>query len=216
MWPRDIQMRANMTTSIWLDVEEMLSASFIAVEIAETGEPDLEDRLLSLLLGDGVKKAAGAVRWATVVGDDGHIRLALQGLPGSVELVGSKPSLRGDNVPTIELFSTPVGCRMFGGRLAAGPVPTLLIKANEDMAAINDNQAAVLDAIWTLADRLLRPEILGFQDATALLKKPREGKGVKGFNRQKPPPAPRPAKRPRATTPEPGRQIFSFTKVTSR
>jgi len=159
-----------MVTSIWFDAGEMIHGGLIAVEIVETGEPDLDGRLMALLEGgDGQKRADGAVRWAVIVGDDGGLRLALQGLPGSVELVGSKPTLRGDNVPAIQLFTVPLGGKVFDGQLAAGPVPTFLLKRHEDMADIHENPTATLNAVWAFTDRLLRPEILGLQDATGKL-----------------------------------------------
>jgi len=206
VWPRDIQMRSNMVTSIWFDAGEMISSALIAVEVVETGEPDLDGRLMALLEGgDGQKRADGAIRWAIIVGDDGGLLLALQGLPGSVELVGSKPSLRGDNVPAIQLSTTPLGGRVFNGQLAAGPVPTLLLKHQEDMTDILENPTATLNAVWAFTDRLFRPEILCLQDATALLKKPREGKGLKGFSRKKMAATPSAAKRARPTGSDSGR-----------
>ena len=96
MWPRDISIRQNMATSTWVDLRDLVAAGEAAVTLEE-------EEVQSGTFADGLDagtstgkgKTSGSVRWAIGIGDDLHLRLLLQGLPGPAKLINSKPGLRG-------------------------------------------------------------------------------------------------------------------------
>lgn len=165
-----------------MDGDELISGGQLAVQVIATGEPDYDDQLLMLL---DEKKAAASVRWAVTIGDDGGTQLSLHGLPLGKEAVSSKPSLRGDNAPVIDLFSVPLLARVFDGERVAGPVPFIIVSSQEAADFVNDNPAVVQNELQKLAACFFRPELMSRQDALAMLKKPREGKGAASFLRRK-------------------------------
>jgi len=93
IWPRDIAIRLNMATSDWFDLGELVNSNSMAIKLQD-GSPDSDDSFLTELDAEG---SSAAIRWAVIADDGGKLALQLQGLPGSAELLTSKPSLRGKN-----------------------------------------------------------------------------------------------------------------------
>ena len=198
-----------MASSAWLDIEELISSSAIAVY--KGGELDIEDSLLLMFNSESEKKAVGAsIRWAYIIGDSGQLELMLQALPLPAQFVASKPSLRGDSAPVMSIWSSPVWYNAFNGEDAAGPVPVLCC-ASEHRLAISNDPLATHGELQKLAAIFFKPELLALKEAATMVKKPRSGAGEQSFRRKTPALAVRPAKRPRLQpSTSPGR--FSLPK----
>ena len=91
VWPRDVEIRRNMTTAKWADIYELLATRAASV-LAEDGSTIPHEALLEDLVSAG---RSAAVRFAVVVGEDSRMQLQLQALPGSANLLSGKPVLRG-------------------------------------------------------------------------------------------------------------------------
>jgi hypothetical protein len=115
VFPQDIAIRPNMSSGEWMDGDEAVSSGTMEVQLAATGDPDFDDHFLVTL--DELKVGA-AIRWAITIGDSGDMHISLHGLPLNKEVVLAKPSLRGDNVPVIQLFSARFTA---GSLMARGP-----------------------------------------------------------------------------------------------
>ena len=91
VWPRDVDIKRNMSTSAWSDVYNLLASKRASVV---DGENQLipSDRLL-----EDIKEAGNmaAMRFAVVAGEDAKMQLQLQCLPGSANTLMGKPLLRG-------------------------------------------------------------------------------------------------------------------------
>jgi hypothetical protein len=87
-WPKDLEIRRNMTTSIWHDISDLVASNEAQVldgEAAvglETAAPQL-------------KEAGLAYRFAVVVGADERMMLQLQMLPASAATLMGRPTFRG-------------------------------------------------------------------------------------------------------------------------
>jgi len=92
VWPRDITLRPNMSSSAWMDLEAMVTGRDAEVTDEQgTGIPPNE--FLGVLEGLPDPKSA-ATRWAVVCGDDGGIHLQLKALPATAAVLSAKPVLR--------------------------------------------------------------------------------------------------------------------------
>ena len=90
-WPRDVTIRRNMSTSIWVDVSSII-AEREATIIDDSDNQVPRDAVLGEMEKEG---AVAAVRWAVVVGEDSLMRLHLQSLPASADYLTGKPAFRG-------------------------------------------------------------------------------------------------------------------------
>jgi hypothetical protein len=165
VFPQDIAIRPNMSSGEWMDGDEAVSSGTMEVQLAATGDPDFDDHFLVTL--DELKVGA-AIRWAITIGNSGDMHISLHGLPLSKEAVLAKPSLRGDNVPVIQLFSVPIHCRVFDGQRAAGPVPLICVTSQEEAAFVRASPAFVHAELQKLAACYLKPEFISRQDALGI------------------------------------------------
>ena len=85
-WLPDVHIRRNMTSSIWVSVNQMIAAR--EAQIID----DDNKQVLSELQASSTE---ASVRWAIVIGEDEKLRLHLQSLPASAVVLSSKPSLQG-------------------------------------------------------------------------------------------------------------------------
>jgi len=92
-WPSDIQLRLNMASGAWQDLQELLQGSCMSASQAQGEDTDNDDQAVLSLME--ATEAEGAVRWALAVDDSNKLALQLQALPRGANAVKSKPSLRG-------------------------------------------------------------------------------------------------------------------------
>ena len=94
-WPRDINIRRNMTTSSWADVTDLVAANNASVLDPEgAGIPYGEFRqLLDEIPDEGPETCS--IRWAIVVGEDSFLKLQLQSLPGDASSLNGRPLTKG-------------------------------------------------------------------------------------------------------------------------
>jgi hypothetical protein len=88
IWPRDVIIRRNMASSLWINVHTLLEAIEAWVEAEEARVP-----MNAVLQSLGETKAA--MRFAIVIGDNLGLELNVQGLPASAETLMGKPAFRG-------------------------------------------------------------------------------------------------------------------------
>ena len=88
VWPRDIEMKRNMTTSQWMDITELLAFKKAAVH-------DPEGSMLAHPAVMADLGTSSSLRFATVVGEDHLMQLHLQCLPAPAKYLMGKPALRG-------------------------------------------------------------------------------------------------------------------------
>ena len=98
VWPRDINIRRNMSTSEWLDVSTLLASRDISV-ITEgpegVGEPVDNEALLAAMEGQPRAQVSASIRWAVCAGIDGRMELVLQSFPATAAILSGKPAFRG-------------------------------------------------------------------------------------------------------------------------
>jgi hypothetical protein len=94
LWPRDVDIRRNMTTTTWMDVSSLVASRECAVLAVDGGEETAvsPEEYQAVMTEAG---AAAAFRFAVVIGGDQRMALALQGLPASADLLLGKPAFRG-------------------------------------------------------------------------------------------------------------------------
>ena len=90
-WARDVLIRRNMTTSIWVLVSTILSAREAQV-IDDTDQLVPTEAVLAEIQK---AKVDSAIRWAVVIGEDKRLRLHTQLLPTSTKSLSGKPVLCG-------------------------------------------------------------------------------------------------------------------------
>lgn len=92
IFPRDVKIRRNMATSIWRDVQDLLSSNELVMEDGASNE-----ELLFFLERPSAdrKLHTASVRWAVGVAPDGFLELVLQSLPAAANLLSGKPSFNG-------------------------------------------------------------------------------------------------------------------------
>jgi len=100
VWPRDVKLRRNMSSSDWVDVNTLLASNDLAVvtgeEAAGSGALGDNEALVALLNSAKDKtKVTASLRWAITVGSDHNLELVLQALPAAASVLDGKPSLRG-------------------------------------------------------------------------------------------------------------------------
>ncbi len=94
-WPRDINIRRNLTTSTWTDVLDLVATNNITILDREGSRiPASEMRQILDELPDEGPEAA-AIRWAVVVGEDGLLKLQLQSLPSDAATLNGRPLTKG-------------------------------------------------------------------------------------------------------------------------
>jgi hypothetical protein len=92
VWPRDINIRLNMATSAWRDLEAIIAGR--DAEIVGADGAFIPQNEFLALLSESEGPCSAALRWQVISGDDGGIYLQLQSLPGSAPVLNGKPALR--------------------------------------------------------------------------------------------------------------------------
>ena len=98
-WPRDIALKRNMTTSLWVDIKDLLASRDAAVHLTDGAVlVDTKD-VLEFLDGITDKQAnSAAIRWAVGAGEDGRLCLTLQCLPCPAHIFSGSPSSKGKKI----------------------------------------------------------------------------------------------------------------------
>jgi hypothetical protein len=94
-WPRDIEVKRNMVTSAWMDVEALLASK--AAQMVLVGDDGEESEIAhNVAIGEMDQAGVGAaLRFAVIIGGDQRLVLALQGLPATAEYLMGRPAFRG-------------------------------------------------------------------------------------------------------------------------
>lgn len=92
-WPRDLQLKKGLLSSLWIDISTMVSSRDAAVfDNLGAGIPAAE--FLRRLLDDDEEPMPAAVRWSVVLNDRARLALQLQGLPAHAASLNNKPSYK--------------------------------------------------------------------------------------------------------------------------
>jgi hypothetical protein len=94
-WPRDIEIKRNMVTSAWMDVEALVASK--AAQMVLVGDVREESEIgHNVAIGEMDQAEVGAaLRFAVIIGGDQRLVLALQGLPATAEYLMGRPAFRG-------------------------------------------------------------------------------------------------------------------------
>ena len=91
MWPADIGIRRNMTTSQWLDFLTIIAANEITA-VDEANQPVESKTIVDNLKALPAKSViSAAIRWAVCVSEQGLLEIQLQALPAAVSSLTAKP-----------------------------------------------------------------------------------------------------------------------------
>jgi hypothetical protein len=90
-WAKDVEIRRNMTTSEWIDLEDLIASK--AGCVYDENESLLAHSHVVARMKEEEEQAA--LRYGVVVGCDGRLVLMLQALPASADALNSKPTFRG-------------------------------------------------------------------------------------------------------------------------
>jgi hypothetical protein len=94
IWPRDLEVRRNMMSTLWMNLEGLIAGKECQV-VECSGEEETavpHEEVVEELKGAG---AGAALRFAVAVGGDQRLLLALQGLPATADQLMGKPAFRG-------------------------------------------------------------------------------------------------------------------------
>ena len=94
VWPNDIQIRRNMTTSEWVDISSSLAANDI-ISSAPGNDNENEDFMAFLTANADKANSGASIRWGIGVSADGKLELNLEGFPASSVSLMGKPTFRG-------------------------------------------------------------------------------------------------------------------------
>ena len=85
VWPADIGIRCNMTTSQWQEANEVTA-------VDEGNQPVESQTIIDNLKALPAKTViSAAIRWAVCVSEEGRIEIQLQALPAAVSTLSAKP-----------------------------------------------------------------------------------------------------------------------------
>ena len=94
MWPKDVEIRRNMSASAWCDVGTLLGRNEILVfDDKDEAVPAATVIAAMEATADPASKSA-SWRWAVAVSDAGRMELQLQSLPSPAAMLNGKPMLK--------------------------------------------------------------------------------------------------------------------------
>lgn len=95
VWPRDITIKRNTTTSVWQDVRDLVASNDTEL-LGENGDRIINTDFVDMLSEHETpaKPLSASLRWAVVIGDGERPELHLQMLPGGAGTLNGKPVLR--------------------------------------------------------------------------------------------------------------------------
>jgi hypothetical protein len=94
IWPRDVPIRRNMSSSGWLDLYTGILSNEILIfdEKGPVPKDKIEDFFQQ---GKGKMVLHAAYRWAVVISEDQRMMLGLYGLPASTTTLEGNPIFKG-------------------------------------------------------------------------------------------------------------------------
>ena len=97
LWPRDVKIRRNMTTSDWVDIRDLVASRDISIRDLDSGSEVEAGTYLAALdaLSSAKNKVSCSLRWGVCAGPDLKPYLHLQALPAAYETFAGKPILKG-------------------------------------------------------------------------------------------------------------------------
>jgi len=97
IWPRDVKIRRNMTTSDWFDLMDLVKSRDITLIDPEVGEEADPAGYITHVNGMGgdKSKTSCSMRWAVTVGPDSLLYLNLMSLPGTLTSFSGRPAFLG-------------------------------------------------------------------------------------------------------------------------
>jgi len=97
VWPRDVKIRRNMTTSDWIDFMDLARSRDITVIDPEVGEEADPTGFINHIngLGGDKSKTSCSLRWGVYVGPDSRLNLGLTSLPAALTSFSGKPAFHG-------------------------------------------------------------------------------------------------------------------------
>ena len=98
VWPRDINIRRNMSTLERMDVTTLLSSCDISVSMegpADVEVPEGNEALLAAMEGQPKVQVSASIHWAVCTGIDGRMELVLQSFPAMAAILSGKPAFCG-------------------------------------------------------------------------------------------------------------------------
>jgi len=97
IWPRDVKIRRNMTTSNWFDLLDLVKSRDVVLmdpEVGEEVDPAGYITHVSGLNGDKSKTSC-SMRWAVTAGHDNLLYLNLMSLPATLSSFSGRPVYHG-------------------------------------------------------------------------------------------------------------------------
>ena len=97
LWPWDVKIRRNMTTSDWVDIRDLVASRDISIRDLDSGSEVEAGTYLAALdaLSSTKNKVSCSLRWGVCAGPDLKPYLHLQALPAAYETFAGKPILKG-------------------------------------------------------------------------------------------------------------------------
>jgi hypothetical protein len=92
MWPHDIMLRTNMSTSVWQDMPAMVA--FRDASVLDRDGTGIAAEFLRMLADLEDDPDTASFRWGLMISDSLRMVLQLQSLPASSTYLCGKPALR--------------------------------------------------------------------------------------------------------------------------
>ena len=90
-FPRDIVLRSNMLSSVWIDAMGLLASHEFLVADADEQPVDIQQVLAAIKALPTKQNTSAAVRWSVVASVTNRLELQLQALPSSANQLTGKP-----------------------------------------------------------------------------------------------------------------------------
>jgi hypothetical protein len=94
MWPHDIMLRTNMSTSVWQDMPPPAMVAFRDASVLDRDGTGIAAEFLRMLADLEDDPDTASFRWGLMISDSLRMVLQLQSLPASSTYLCGKPALR--------------------------------------------------------------------------------------------------------------------------
>jgi hypothetical protein len=140
MHPAEIQLRDNLMSSSWLDIDDLVAKKHVRVH-KDGAEASTEfGRHLAAIQATDYTQGA-ALHWAVLAAETGGLHLVLQALPAAASYLKTRALFKLDECATLHLAEFPAKALMDISGQLHGPKPVLLTKdMGATTGALNQNQ----------------------------------------------------------------------------